>query len=184
MLKRLLRRIELCPTGVELLPELGLFLFPLPAPPCKLFLIRCQIRRPGFQLGGPGFQLAGVLLELLLGLDLLRLPLPALLLELLLAGLQLRRLGLQFGWKVLKEPEDFTAIQFNMASVGPGVEKQKEAARQIVAATVQPKGNQVVVSFYSWHLIGGYLRKWQVEIGPKPAAKKQELGQFGGGGYD
>ena len=85
------------------------------------------------------------------------------------------------GWKVLEKPEDFTKITFNMGSV---VEKQKEAAKQIVPLKIERKDEQATVTFYAWHLIGGSLRRWQVEIGPKMAATKQELGQFGGGGYD
>lgn len=88
------------------------------------------------------------------------------------------------GWKLLAKPEDFTAITFNMGSGGPGVEKQREAAKQIVAPKVERNDAQVAVTFYAWHLIGGYLRRWQVQIGPKTQAAKQELGQFGGGGYD
>ena len=85
------------------------------------------------------------------------------------------------GWKVLEKPEDFTKITFNMGSV---VEKQKEAAKQIVPLKIERKESQAIVTFYAWHLIGGNLRRWQVEIGPKMVATKQELGQFGGGGYD
>lgn len=88
------------------------------------------------------------------------------------------------GWKVLEKPEDFTKIKFNMESVGLGAGKQREAAQQIKPLTVERKGENTVVTFYAWHLIGGNLRQWQVEIGPKMAATKQELGQFGGGGYD
>jgi hypothetical protein len=88
------------------------------------------------------------------------------------------------GWKVLEKPEDFTRITFNMDSVGLGTAKQKEAAKQIVPLKIERKDGQAFVTFYSWHLIGGHLRRWQVEIGPKMAAIKQELGQFGGGGYD
>jgi hypothetical protein len=88
------------------------------------------------------------------------------------------------GWKVLEKPEDFTKITFNMDSVGLGGAKQKEAAKQIVPLKIEQKDGQAIVTFYAWHLIGGNLRRWQVEIGPKMAATKQELGQFGGGGYD
>lgn len=88
------------------------------------------------------------------------------------------------GWKVLEKPDDFTKITFNMESVGLGAAKQKEAAKQIVPLKVERKEGQAIVTFYAWHLIGGNLRRWQVEIGPKMAATKQELGQFGGGGYD
>lgn len=88
------------------------------------------------------------------------------------------------GWKVLEKPEDFTIITFNMDSVGLGVAKQKEAAKQIIPLKIERKDGQAIVTFYAWHLIGGNLRRWQVEIGPKMAATKQELGQFGGGGYD
>jgi hypothetical protein len=85
------------------------------------------------------------------------------------------------GWKVLEMPEDFTKITFNMGSV---VGKQKEAAKQIVPLKIERKDGQAIVTFYAWHLIGGNLRRWQVEIGPRMAATKQELGHFGGGGYD
>jgi hypothetical protein len=88
------------------------------------------------------------------------------------------------GWKVLEKPEDFTKITFNMQSVGQGEAKQKDAAKQIVRPKIERKDGQAIVTFYAWHLIGGNLRRWQVEIGPKMAATKQELGQFGGGGYD
>ncbi len=92
------------------------------------------------------------------------------------------------GWKFLEKPEDFMAITFNMASVGAGgekrAEKRQEAAKQIVAPKIERKDGQVTVTFYAWHLIGGYLRQWQVQIGPKTEAAKQELGRFGGGGYD
>jgi hypothetical protein len=88
------------------------------------------------------------------------------------------------GWKVLEKPEDFTRITFNMESVGLGAAKQKEASKQIVPLKIERKDGQAIVTFYAWHLIGGNLRRWQVEIGPKMAATKQELGQFGGGGYD
>jgi hypothetical protein len=88
------------------------------------------------------------------------------------------------GWKVLEKPEDFTKITFNMDSVGLGAAKQKEAAKQIVPLKIERKDGQAIVTFYAWHLIGGDLRRWQVDIGPKMAATKQELGQFGGGGYD
>lgn len=88
------------------------------------------------------------------------------------------------GWKVLEKSEDFTKITFNMESVGLGAAKQKEAAKQIVPLKIERKDGQAIVTFYAWHLIGGNLRRWQVEIGPKMAATKQELGQFGGGGYD
>ena len=88
------------------------------------------------------------------------------------------------GWKVLEKPGDFTKITFNMESVGLGAAKQKEASKQIVPLKIERKDGQAIVTFYAWHLIGGNLRRWQVEIGPKMAATKQELGQFGGGGYD
>lgn len=88
------------------------------------------------------------------------------------------------GWKILEQPEDFTKITFNMDSVGLGGAKQKEAAKQIVPLKIDRKDGQASVTFHAWHLIGGNLRRWQVEIGPKMAATKQELGQFGGGGYD
>ena len=88
------------------------------------------------------------------------------------------------GWKVLEKPEDFTKITFNMESVGQGGAKQKEASKQIITLKIERKDGQAIVTFYAWHLIGGNLRRWQVEIGPKMAATKQELGQFGGGGYD
>jgi hypothetical protein len=88
------------------------------------------------------------------------------------------------GWAVLAKPDDFTKITFNMDSVGLGGAKQKEASKQIIPLKIERKDGQAVITFYAWHLIGGNLRRWQVEIGPKMAATKQELGQFGGGGYD
>jgi len=88
------------------------------------------------------------------------------------------------GWKVLEKPEDFTKITVNIDAVGLGAAKQKETAKQIVPLKIERKDGQAIVTFYAWHLIGGNLRRWQVEIGPKMAATKQELGQFGGGGYD
>jgi hypothetical protein len=88
------------------------------------------------------------------------------------------------GWKVLEKPEDFTRITFNMESVGLGAAKQKESSKQIVPMKIERNGGQAMVTFYAWHLIGGHLRRWQLEIGPKMAATKRELGQFGGGGYD
>lgn len=88
------------------------------------------------------------------------------------------------GWKVLETPKDFTTITFNMDAVGLGAAKQKEAAKQIIPLKIERKDGQAIVTFYAWHLIGGNLRRWQVEIGPKMEATKQELGQFGGGGYD
>ena len=88
------------------------------------------------------------------------------------------------GWKVLEKPEDFTKITVNINAVGLGAAKQKEAAKQIVPLKIERKDGQATITFYAWHLIGGNLRRWQVEIGPKMAATKQELGQFGGGGYD
>jgi hypothetical protein len=88
------------------------------------------------------------------------------------------------GWRLLAKPEDFTAINFAMAAIGPGVEKQKDAAKQIVAPKIEQEGGHVTAMFYAWHLIGGYLRRWHIQIGPKVKASCQELGQFGGGGYD
>jgi hypothetical protein len=88
------------------------------------------------------------------------------------------------GWRILEKPEDFTKITVNMDAAGLGAAKQKEAAKQIVPLKIERKDGQTIVTFFAWHLIGGNLRRWQVEIGPKMAATKQELGQFGGGGYD
>ena len=88
------------------------------------------------------------------------------------------------GWKVLEKPEDFTKITVNIEAVGLGAAKQKEASKQIVPLKIERKAGQATVTFYAWHLIGGDLRRWQVEIGPKMGATKQEFGQFGGGGYD
>ena len=90
----------------------------------------------------------------------------------------------QDGWKLLAKPEDFTAITFNMAAVGPGVERQKEAARQIVAPTIASTKAGTVVTFYSWHNIGGVFQRWQVTFGDQVRAENRSLGQFGGGGYD
>jgi hypothetical protein len=88
------------------------------------------------------------------------------------------------GWKILEKAEDFTKITVNIDAVGLGAAKQEEAAKQIVPLKIERKDGQAIVTFYAWHLIGGNLRRWQMEIGPKMAATKQELGQFGGGGYD
>jgi hypothetical protein len=55
------------------------------------------------------------------------------------------------GWKILGKPEDFTKITFNMGSV---VEKQKEAAKQIVPLKIERNAGQANVTFYAWHLIG------------------------------
>jgi hypothetical protein len=90
----------------------------------------------------------------------------------------------QDGWKLLAKPEDFTAITFNMAAVGPGVERQKEASRQIVAPTIASTKAGTVVTFYSWHNIGGVLQRWQITFGDQVRAENKSLGQFGGGGYD
>jgi hypothetical protein len=88
------------------------------------------------------------------------------------------------GWKLLKKPEDFTAITFNMPAAGPAAAKRQEAAKQIEAPKIERKDDQVTVTFHAWHLIGGSLRQWTVQIGPKAEAAKKELGRFGGGGYD
>ena len=88
------------------------------------------------------------------------------------------------GWRLLTKPEDFTAITFNMPTAGPVAAGRQEAAKQIAAPKVERKDGQVTVTLYAWHLIGGSLRSWQVQIGPKTEATKQELGKFGGGGYD
>ncbi|HEY8667810.1 MAG TPA: hypothetical protein VIL86_14175 [Tepidisphaeraceae bacterium] len=93
----------------------------------------------------------------------------------------------QDGWKVLARPEDFTAIEVNMAAVGPGVEKQQQAAQQIKAPVVergQADASAPVVRFYEWHLIGGAFRRWSITFGDGVQAQTQELGRFGGGGYD
>jgi hypothetical protein len=91
------------------------------------------------------------------------------------------------GWKFLSNPGEFTAIEVNMASVGPGREQQHIAAKQIKPPTVTRPLKQkpdVVVTFYSWHLIGGGLKKWKVTFADKVSASSENLGAFGGGGYD
>jgi hypothetical protein len=91
------------------------------------------------------------------------------------------------GWVLLEKPEDFTAISFNMDSVGPGPVKRHEAAVQIRAPVVEALRSDPAatrVTFFSWHLVGGSLRKWEVEIGEAVAARHEDLGRFGGGGYD
>ena len=88
------------------------------------------------------------------------------------------------GWKLLKKPEDFTAITFNMGSVGPGVDRQREAAKAIAAPQVAREAGTVTVQFHAWHLIGGALLKWTVTFGAPVSAVSESLGQFGGGGYD
>ena len=91
------------------------------------------------------------------------------------------------GWVLLEKPEDFTAITFNMPSVGPGLVKQHEAAALIKAPVVEALRSDPAatrVTFFSWHLIGGFLREWEVEIGEAVTARSKDLGRFGGGGYD
>jgi len=91
------------------------------------------------------------------------------------------------GWKLLAKPDDFTGIDFNMESVGPGRDRQRTAAQQIKSPSVTRPAAQksdVVVTFYSWHLIGGELRKWTVTFADKVSASSENLGAFGGGGYD
>ena len=87
-------------------------------------------------------------------------------------------------WKLLAKPEDFASVKMNMDSVGLGVAKQKEAAKQIVAPKIERKDGWVTVTFYAWHFIGKNFSRWRVQIGPKVEASKQELDLFGGGGYD
>lgn len=91
------------------------------------------------------------------------------------------------GWKVLVKPEDFTSINMNMESVGPGVKQQQAAAQQIKAPVFdRPKSEEqrVGVTFYSWHVIGGSLRKWTITFDENVTGKSKNLGSFGGGGYD
>lgn len=95
----------------------------------------------------------------------------------------------QDGWKLLTKPADFTAITFNMAAVGPGVEKRNKVAQQIQAPTVarsaERKNPNAVVALHEWHLIGGILSQWQLTFTPQGIeATRKELGRFGGGGYD
>jgi len=99
----------------------------------------------------------------------------------------MRSVANEDGWKILSSPDEFTAIEFNMASVGPGREQQHIAAKQINPPTVTRPVEQksdVVVTFYSWHLIGGGLKKWEVTFADKVSASSENLGAFGGGGYD
>lgn len=87
------------------------------------------------------------------------------------------------GWKLLSKPDDFTAIEFNMRSI----REQHLAAQQIkpptVTRRVQSKPD-VAVTFYSWHLIGGGLKKWTVTFAATVSGSSEGLGNFGGGGYD
>ncbi|MEX0715704.1 MAG: hypothetical protein WD066_03920 [Planctomycetaceae bacterium] len=88
------------------------------------------------------------------------------------------------GWKVLRKPEDFLAITFNMPKAGPAVAARAQAAERITAPAVARENAAIVVTLQAWHLIGGELKKWTVEFGENVAAKAEPLGQFGGGGYD
>jgi hypothetical protein len=83
-----------------------------------------------------------------------------------------------------EKPEDFTAIKFNMASVGLGVDKQAEASKQIAPPKIEVKDKDAVIAFYAWHLIGGHLCQWTVQVGTVNKATMKDLGGFGGGGYD
>jgi hypothetical protein len=86
------------------------------------------------------------------------------------------------GWKIVKTPGEFLAIEFNMHLVS--AEKRQAAAQKIKAPEVMRKNGATRVSFHSWHLIGGELRRWEVVIGPKSSISHESLGSFGGGGYD
>jgi len=91
----------------------------------------------------------------------------------------------QDGWKLCKVAADFLGITFNMPGAGtPGAEKREKLAETIAAPKVDRAGEKVTVSFFAWHLIGGRLLHWTVEFGPESKASSNELGRFGGGGYD
>lgn len=92
----------------------------------------------------------------------------------------------QDGWVVLSKADDFLDITFNMPKTGPAVDKRKEASQLINAPEVSHSKAGSTVKLYAWHIIGGKLRKWTVEFSSTGAvtAKPEELGRFGGGGYD
>ncbi|MEX1097561.1 MAG: hypothetical protein WED34_16060 [Planctomycetales bacterium] len=88
------------------------------------------------------------------------------------------------GWKVLRKPDDFLAIRFNMPQAGPAAAARAKAAERIAAPVVSHEDGTTRVTLYAWHLIGGALKKWEIAFDQKVTAKEETLGRFGGGGYD
>jgi RNA polymerase sigma factor (sigma-70 family) len=88
----------------------------------------------------------------------------------------------QDGWKVVKTPAEFMAIEFNML---PQTETQRrQAAQAVQKPTVERFKDVVRVRLWSWHLIGGRLREWQVTFTPAAfQVESKELGRFGGAEY-
>jgi RNA polymerase sigma factor (sigma-70 family) len=88
----------------------------------------------------------------------------------------------QDGWKIVKTPAEFMAIEFNMAK---NEKQRRQTAQAIAMPTVMRDKDTVRVRLWSWHLIGGVLREWNVTFAPNAfKAESKELGHFGGGGYD
>lgn len=92
------------------------------------------------------------------------------------------------GWVILQGRDDFLRIDFNMPQKGPAATARQRAAEQIRKPTITHKEGKVIITFDSWHLIGGKLRTWTFEIGEGTSrlvnANSTDLGRFGGGGYD
>lgn len=89
------------------------------------------------------------------------------------------------GWKVLNTPDEFMAIQFNMSDHESAfLARRRAVASNIVRPQVANQDGKVIVTFYAYHIIGGYLRLWTVNFKPTVDATSKSFGQFGGGGHD
>jgi len=98
----------------------------------------------------------------------------------------LTRVANEDGWKLLRAPQDFLAITHNMPHnpirIGGG--SRFLAARKIRPPRVVRANGKVTVEFYAWHLIGGALRKWTVQLAPTFEGSSVVLGKYGGGKYE
>ena len=87
------------------------------------------------------------------------------------------------GWTPLNTGEDLLGLTFNMQA--ENLPERKKVAARIVPPKRVSNGDTHTVELFSWTIISGPVHHWTFVFTPHGVRhSKEQLGRFGGGGYD